>query len=223
MSVSRSALLAMVAWGLMSSEASALEQPTFVDGQRVGIELGFGAGWAVDDTAYTQTLETFGFDHWWTSKFRFSAALEGIVLPYFSVLLQTNLLDKREWNRDSGSGPDDHFNWSTWTLDVHLRAFYPPVPWFRVYVQFGVGPTFTSSRLYVRTTTGSGQTKFEEVDVGYNVAGLAGFELSSTHFGFFTQGGYFHAPSPENRLGDRHQSGGGLVLVGISFRFVRSP
>jgi opacity protein-like surface antigen len=221
MELRQSLLLAPLAWSLVISSAAALEEPTFVDGQRVSIELGFGGGWPVNDTAYTRTLETFGFEHERSGQFRFSAAVEGIVLPYFSVLLQTNLLDKREWNRDSGSGPDDHFNWSSWTLDLHVRAFYPPVPWFRVYVQFGVGPTFVSSRLYVRTSTSGDQTKYEEVDVGYNVAGLAGFELSSTHVGFFAQGGYFYAPAPKNELGDRHQSGGGLLLMGISFHFGR--
>jgi hypothetical protein len=143
------------------------------------------------------------------------------VVPYFSLLLQTKLLDKQEWNRDSGIGPDDHFNWNTWTLDLHARAFFPVTEWFRVYVQFGAGPAFTSSRLYVRTTTNRDQDMYREIHVGYNVAGLAGLELTSTHVGFFMQGGYFYAPTPKNLLGDRHQSGGGLLLVGLSAHFGR--
>ena len=208
---------AMAIGALLASASAAADDHLFVEGQRVGIEFGLGGGWGPVDTAYTRTLETFGFEEWKTSHFRFSAALEGIVLPYFSVLLQTNRLDKREWNRDSGIGDDDHFNWNTWTLDVHLRGFYPVTPWFRVYAQFGVGPTFTGTHLYVRTTSSSNQTRFREIDVGYNVAGLAGLELTSTHVGFFTQGGYFYSPSPKNRLGDEHQSGGGVLLLGISF------
>ena len=210
----------LLGWLVVPASAAA-EDKAFVDGNRIGIELGFGGGWPVRETAYTRTLETFGFEQWHTSQFRFSAAVEGIVVPYFSLLLQTNLLDKREWNRDSGVGDDDHFNWSTWTLDVHARAFYPVTDWFRVYAQLGVGPTFTGTRLYVRTTTSPSQSRFHEIDVGYNVAGLAGLEITSTHVGFFTQGGYFYAPSPRNQFGDRHQSSGGLLLVGLSFHFWR--
>ena len=211
--------LAMVTGCLSAAASAAAEDQLFVEGQRIGLELGLGGGWAPRDTAYTRTLETFGFEHWTTSQFRFSAALETIVVRYFSLLLQTNRLDKQEWNRDSGIGDDDHFNWNTWTLDVHLRAFYPVTHWFRVYAQFGVGPTFTGTRLYVRTTSSPEQTRFREVDVGYNIAGLGGLELTSRHVGFFTQGGYFYAPSPKNLLGDRHQSGGGVLLLGISFHF----
>ncbi len=207
---------------VLASRGSALaDDRPFVDGQRFGLELGIGGGWPVEGTDYTRTLETFGFERWSASPFRFSAAFEGIVVPYFSLLLQTNLLDKREWNRDSGIGPDDHFNWNTWTLDLHARAFFPVTEWFRVYVQFGVGPAFTSSRLYVRTTTNRDQDKYREIHVGYNVAGLAGLELTSTHVGFFMQGGYFYAPTPKNLLGLRHQSGGGLLLVGLSAHFGR--
>lgn len=210
-------LLALLGW---ESSARADGRP-FVDGQRFGLELAVGGGWSVDGTDYTRTLETFGFERWRASRFRFSAAFEGIVLPYFSLLLQTNLLDRQEWNRDSGRGPDDHFNWNTWTLGVHARAFLPLAESFRVYAQFGIGPAFTATRLYVRTTTSNDQTRYREVGVGYHLAGLLGFEVTSTHVGFFLQGGYFHAPSPKNRLGDRHQSGGGVLLVGLSTHFGR--
>lgn len=84
-----------------------------------------------------------------------------------------------------------------------------------------MGPTFTGTRLYVRTTTSRDQTRYKEIDVGYNVAGLGGLELTSTHIGFFVQGGYFYSPTPKNLLGDRHQSGGGLMLAGLSAHFGR--
>ena len=221
MGLRTSLVLASLLVVLASGGSALADDRPFVDGQRFGLELGIGGGWPVEGTDYTRTLETFGFERWSASRFRFSAAFEGIVVPYFSLLLQTNLLDKQEWNRDSGIGPDDHFNWNTWTLDLHARAFFPVTEWFRVYVQFGVGPAFTSTRLYVRTTTNRDQDKYREIHVGYNVAGLAGLELTSTHVGFFMQGGYFYAPTPKNLLGDRHQSGGGLLLVGLSAHFGR--
>jgi hypothetical protein len=227
---------ALLLGGLFTPGAAEADEP-FVDGQTWGLEVGFGGGWPVRNTAYTRTLETFGFGdsypfvsadvYSWrsgyrrTSRFRFSASFEKIVLPYFSVLLQTNLLDRRKWYRDSGIGPDDVFEWKSWALDAHARAFLPVGEWFRAYVQLGVGPTFTGSRLSVRTNASSEQTTYREVDVGYNVTGLGGLEVTSKHVGLFVQGGYVHAPSPTNRFGDRHQSGGGLLMAGLSAHFGR--
>lgn len=200
----------------------ALAEETFVDGQTWGIEIGLGGGWNEPDSAYTRTLETFGFvGDFGSPRFRFSAALEKILARYFSLLLQTNFLGNRHWSRDSGIGPRDAFDWNTWTLDVHARAFLPIGRSLRIYAQFGIGPTFSGTRLYVRTDLDDGQTRYKDVDVGYNVAGLGGAEVTSKHVGLFVQGGYFYAPSPKNRLGDRHQSGGGLILAGLSAHFGR--
>jgi hypothetical protein len=218
---------ALVLGGSFTPGAAEADEP-FVAGQTWSLEVGFGGGWPDESTPYTRTLETFGFENGYSccearpvSRFRFSAAVETILLPYFSVLLQTNLLERRKLYRDSGIGPDDVFTWSSWTLDVHARAFLPVREWFRAYIQFGVGPTFSGSRLYVRTTASSDQTRYREVDVGFNVAGLGGLEVTSKHFGFYVQGGYFYSPSPKNLLGDRHQSGGGLLMAGLSTHFGR--
>lgn len=219
--------VALLLGGVFVPGTAEAKEP-FVEGQTWGLEIGFGVGWVDETSAYTRTLETFGFEDTYACcwdpapRFRFSGAVEKIVLPYFSVLLQTNLLDRRKWHRDSGIGDDDVFTWSSWTLDAHARAFLPVRQWFRVYAQFGVGPTFTGSRLYVRTSADSQQTKYREVDVGYNVAGLGGAELTSKHVGFYVQGGYIYSPSPKNRFGDAHQSGGGILLFGLSAHFGRS-
>jgi len=115
--------------------------------------FGDGCGWAESNLGRIAGRKTFGFTdtYRWgeeirTPRFRFSAAVERIVLPYLSVLLQTNLLDRRKLYRDSEIGPDDELRWSSWTLDAHVRAFLPVRKWFRVYAQFGVGPTFTGTR-----------------------------------------------------------------------------
>jgi hypothetical protein len=215
--------LALLVGGVLAPGTAAAREP-FVEGQTWGLEVGLGLGWTAGSSAYTRTLETFGFENrlsledalgcCWNNgppRFRFSGAVERIVLPYFSVLLQTNLLDREKWYRDSGVGEDDVFTWSSWTLDVHARAFLPVRKWFRVYAQFGVGPTFDAE-----------QTKYREVDVGYNVAGLGGLELTLKHAGFYVQGGYIYSPSPKNRFGDAHQSGGGILLFGLSAHFGRS-
>jgi len=198
--------------------------PSFADDQTWGFEIGFGGGWA-PDTDYTGRLDAFGYSPDRGSHYRMSFAVEKILLPYFSLLLQTNLLDHQTWYRPSGLGDDDRFDWNSWSLDVHARAFLPTRNGrFRGYVQFGVGPTFTGSHLYTQTSADSGQVRHRELKVSYNVAGLLGIEgMVAKHFGFFLQGGYFFAPSLENLLGDRHQSGGGLLIAGFTGRFKRNP
>jgi hypothetical protein len=194
----------------------------FADGQSWGLEFGFGGGWTAD-TDYTRTLENFGYSRTRLSRYRMSLAVEKVLFRYFSVLLQTNLLDHQEWERSSGIGPDDTFSWSSWALDVHARAFMPtPGGRFRGYVQFGIGPTFTPSRLRTRTGPEPTQVQHKELKVSYNVISLLGGEVMMVdHVGFFFQGGYVFAPSLENLLGDRHQSGGGTFLAGLSGRFGR--
>lgn len=200
----------------------ALADEDFADGQSWGLEFGFGGGWTAD-TDYTRTLENFGYSRDRRSRYRMSFAVEKILFRYFSVLLQTGLLDHQEWERSSGIGPDDTFTWESWTLDVHARAFMPtPGGKFRGYIQFGIGPTFTPSRLRTRTGPEPTQVEYKELKVSYNVTSLLGGEvMMADHVGFFFQGGYVFAPSLENLLGDRHQSGGGIILVGLSARFGR--
>ncbi|NNE20502.1 MAG: hypothetical protein HKN10_18705 [Myxococcales bacterium] len=202
------------------SAAPAQADPSFAGGQTWGFEIGFGGGWA-PDTDYTRRLDAFGYSPSGGGHYRMSFAVEKILLPYFSLLLQTNLLDNQVWYRPSGLGDDDKFDWNTWSLDVHARAFVPTRNGrFRAYVQFGVGPAFTGSHLYTRTSADSGRVRYRELKVSYNLAGLLGIEgMVAKHFGFFVQGGYFFAPSLENLLGDRHQSGGGVVMGGVTARF----
>jgi len=207
------------AW-LLASNAQA--DGRFADGQQVGLEIGLGGGWNRDSTPYTRTLETFGFRESNTFEhFRFSAALEVVALPFLSVVFQTNSLGRQVWTRDSGIGPRDELEWKTWTLDLYLRGFYPLTKRARVYAQLGVGPAFSPTRFDVRERSPSGQARYEELQVSYNVAAFGGVEaLAGDHVGFFLQGGYVYAPTPRNELGDAHQAGGGLFVAGLSFRFV---
>lgn len=184
------------------SAAPVQADQSFADGQTWGFEIGFGGGWA-PETAYTRRLDAFGYSPDRGGHYRMSFAVEKILLPGLSLLLQTNLLDNQTWYRPSGIGPDDRFDWSSWALDVHARAFLPTCNGrFRGYVQFGVGPTITGSRLSTRTSTAETQVKHKEFKISYNVAGLLGVEgMVADHIGFYAQGGYFFAPSLENLLG----------------------
>lgn len=214
-----------IAWALLviavGGPARAGADASFAKGRTWGLEVALGAGW-VPSTPYTERLAAFGYEQDKEVHFRWSVGVEKIVLPYFSVLLQTNLLDSQQWRRPSGIGPDDEFHWATWTLDAHARAFIPiDGGKVRLYAQVGLGPTFTSSRLEARTSGSRDQTSYRDVQVRYNVTGLLGVELlMGDRVGFLLQGGYVYAPAPKNRLGDVHQ-GGGLLLAGLGIHFGR--
>lgn len=197
----------------------AAAEEEFADGQTWGFEIAFGGG-GTAETAYTRRLEAFGYTRDRHVHYRMSMAVEKILVEYFSLLLQFNLLDGQRWSRPSGIGPDDEFDWNSWTLDVHARAFLPFYDGKgRAYIQVGLGPTFTGSRLKVRTSESDIQTTHGDYEVRYNVAALAGLEgMIGAHVGFFFNGGYFFSPAPKNRLDDVHQ-GGGLVLFGLSGRW----
>ena len=201
---------------------TAVADEGFAGGQTWGLELGFGGGWA-PDTAYTRRLQTFGYKPSDGGHYRMAFAVEKVLFRYFSLLLQTNLLDNQQWERPSGIGVNDRFVWSSWALDVHARAFLPiPGGRFRGYVQFGLGPTFTPSRLYTRTAEGPDQTEYKEHKVSYNLSGLLGAEVMvAKHFGFYLQGGYVFAPTLQNLLGDQLQGGGGLLIGGLTSHFGR--
>ncbi len=213
--------LAMAAW-LHAAPAQADRE--FADGQRFGFELGFGGGFATS-SPFTRRLESFGYSREEMFSFRFDFSFEAIVLPYLSVLLRFDVLDGQTWRRPSGIGPDDEFKWQNYAVGAHLRAFLPTRRGRgRGYIQVGIGPSFNATRLGTRVTETGDPSVFRELRVSYQVAGLLGVEgLVADHVGLFVQGGYFYTPVPENRFGDRHRGGGGLLLAGLTVHFGRTP
>ncbi len=57
------ASVALVLGGVFVPGTAEAREP-FVEGQTWGLEVGFGVGWADESTAYTRTLETFGFERY---------------------------------------------------------------------------------------------------------------------------------------------------------------
>lgn len=209
----------------MVASPSALADPGFADGQPWGIELGLGWG-HTPGSPYRRTLEDFGFEKREELRFRHgfraSVAVERRLTRYLSLLLQANSLDRHEFEREAGLGEDDVFRWKTWALGVHARAWLPvDHERFRAYVQAGIGPTISVTRLRTRLNAADEeQTEFRQSQWFYHVTGLLGVEgMLGTHVGAFVNGGYAYARTPENRLGQRNRGGGGLILAGLSGRF----
>ena len=220
-------------WALLSvgalllplpSPAHADEPRQFADGQPWGIEIGLGWG-RTRSSRYTQTLEDFGWGRDSRTSFRFAFATSRVVVRYFEVLFQFNTLDDQSFQRSSGIGVDDSFKYSVLTFGLHGRTWFPiPHDRFRMYVQFGVGPGVAITRLRTRLRQDADRTEFRDTQWSYALTSLLGIEgMPSKHVGFFLNGGYVYTPVPENRFGQTHDGGGGLVIAGLSTHFGKTP
>lgn len=196
----------------------------FADGQPWGLEFGFGWG-RTRTSQYIRTLEDFGYGRDARTGFRASFALSRRVVRYFELLFQFNTLDDQSFRRSAGIGEDDTFKFSTLAFGVHGRAWFPTQnDNFRAYLQFGVGPSVAVTRLRTRLSQDAERTEFRDAQWFYSLTSLIGIEgMVSEHIGLFLNGGYVYAPVPENRFGERHNGGGGLVIVGLTARFGRTP
>ena len=196
----------------------------FAGGQPWGLE--FGLGWGrTRSSEYIQTLEDFGYTRDSRTGFRASFALSRRVARYLELLFQLNTLDQQSFERSAGIGENDTFKFSTLTFGIHGRTWFPTRnERFRAYLQFGVGPSVAVTRLRTRLEAEAKRTEFREAQWFYSLTSLLGIEgMPSKHVGLFLHGGYVYAPVPENRFGERHNSGGGLVIVGLTARFGRTP
>ncbi|MEM9728546.1 MAG: hypothetical protein AAF997_08170 [Myxococcota bacterium] len=220
-------LLVVMAVGLVSPAATSHADDGFAEGQPWGLEVGLGWGRA-PNSAYTRTLETFGFERqtaFTFDGFRVSVGVERKIVPHFSLLLQANNLDSRRYERDSGLGPDESFVWNTWAIGVHGRAWLTnQTERFRGYAQLGFGPTVSVTRFNTRLDASDTDfTQFRDSQWYFHVTGLLGIEgMLGKHIGMFLNGGYVYARAPRNQLDERNRGGGGLVLAGLSARFGRS-
>ncbi|MEM7433641.1 MAG: hypothetical protein AAF436_00720 [Myxococcota bacterium] len=195
----------------------------FAEGQPWGLEFGFGWG-RTRSSDYIRTLEDFGYTRDSRTGFRAVVAASRRVCRYFEILFQFNTLDDQNFARSAGIGVDDSFKFSTLAFGIHGRAWFPtPNDRFRAYAQLGVGSSVAITRLRTRLSQDAPRTEFRDAQWSYNITSLLGIEgMVSKHVGLFLNGGYVFAPVPKNLFGQRHQSGGGLVLVGISAHFGRT-
>ncbi|MEM8606063.1 MAG: hypothetical protein AAGF92_03110 [Myxococcota bacterium] len=196
----------------------------FAGGQPWGLEFGFGWG-RTRSSEYIRTLEDFSYQRDSRTDFRASFALSRRLVNYFELLFQFNSLDDQSFERSAGIGFDDTFKFSTLTFGIHGRTWFPtPNDRFRAYAQFGVGPSVAVTRLRTRLAANEDRTEFRDSQWFYSVTSLLGIEgMPSEHVGLFLNGGYIYAPVPENRFGQRHNGGGGLVIVGVTARFGKTP
>ena len=230
----RALLASLLALSFMpTSSAEAQAQTRKYRRHAWAIELGQGVGTSQQGD-YIRRLEQFEYQPD-EGRFsggdgrligRFSLALERTLHRNLSVTLQANSLDIAAFERvagiDNGLRTYDTFRMATWAMAASLRVG-GPLPGFKggvvPYLQAGIGPTFTHTRLKTHTGPGNTMQAFRETHFGYQVAALAGLNINiGKTFGMYLQGGYHFAPALENELGDRHNAGGGVFTIGFRTR-----
>jgi hypothetical protein len=199
------------------SDESLARESWFVE---LGGQLGFGPR-----DAYLGTLETFGYRAAAGGSFGVDVALGRQLHPNLSILTRYDVVERGFADR-SASGRNGHdFDWTTHTLMAGLRLRVPLAGrWLVGFVELDAGAALAHSSLLYRDSQGLSYSQLP--DDAYHVAfaarALAGVTINvSRHGGFYAAGGYTHAPALENELGQRHQSGGATVVVGMRMNGVK--
>ncbi|MBX3192761.1 MAG: caspase family protein [Labilithrix sp.] len=193
------------------------------------IEAGFGFMSRVEN-AFTRSLETFGYEATRgllePPRMRATLGVSRGLLPHLAVGLQLGTLSGDTYKRGVGDS-DDTFSFDTYGATMFVRASTtlagvakPRSTYLDLYGQVGGGITLGFSTL----TTGSTRTDASETssktDIGYTLGGALGLLLATGGpFAFYLQGGYDHAPTIANALGERHDAGGPSGQLGLRFRF----
>ncbi|MBS2025154.1 MAG: caspase family protein [Deltaproteobacteria bacterium] len=173
--------------------------------------------------AYTQRLQTFGFDDAAPlTAPAFTAAFGRALNPYLSLNLRLDLLSTARATRESraqdAATTYTRFNWSSFGLGVFARAGWPFLDALLTpYAQVGAGLSFSLTH-YSDPFAGADS---REAFVGYELGAMAGLEWLpfGRRFGFFSQLGVVYAPALSNLLGDRHDSGGPVLSFGLKGSF----
>jgi hypothetical protein len=187
--------------------------------QRWGIEVGFGLSKPVEDR-YRGRLKDFGFHE------RLDGATPRLELAgvrglgrHTQVGVELAMLDDRLYRREGKSeliDQNQEFRWTTGGVGGFGRLGVPLWRFF-FYGQLGAGLSLgVTTYKEVRADGGSVLATTHDTFLGYWVKGGGGVSLMPwRHLGFFVQMHEVFAPTVKNLVGDRHDSGGLNLLVGM--------
>jgi hypothetical protein len=187
--------------------------------QRWGLEVAVGVSKPVEDR-YRSRLGDFGFHE------ELSGALPRLALAgvralgrHTQVGAELSLLDDRRYRRDGKPeliDQDQRFRWTTGGLGGLARLGLPLWRFF-LYGQIGAGLSLgVTTYQEVRSDGGSVLSTTHDTFVGYWVKAGGGVSLMPwRHLGFFLQLDEVVAPTVKNLVGDRHDSGGLNLLLGM--------
>jgi hypothetical protein len=187
--------------------------------QRWGIELGLGLSKPVEDR-YRGRLQDFGFHE------RLDGAIPRLTVAGVRALgrhtqlgAELSLLDDRLYRREGTSeliDQDQHFRWTTGGLGAFGRLGVPLWRFF-LYGQLGAGLSLgVTTYKEVRAEGGAVLSTTHDSYLGYWLKGGGGVSLMPwRHVGFFLQLHEVFAPTVKNLVGDRHDSGGLNLILGM--------
>ena len=191
--------------------------------ERLSIELGLGGSDDLTDR-YVERLTDFGFQNQQLMKSpRLQGALWWRLGPYLGLLAEVTRFEDGNYGRGtldaSGGSQKQFFSWWTLGLGGGLRVSYPVLRgWFVPYVQGGGG--YGLGRSVYTSVVGGKRDDSGELHSGFYLAVAAGTALMPwRHLGAYGQISYTVAPIVSNRLGDRHDSGRGALVVGVRLAF----
>ncbi len=190
--------------------------------ERFSLELGLG-GTDIPEDRYVQRLGDFGFDS--QKVLKGSARLQGALWwrlgPYLGLVGEVTSFEHGSYARGTLDATGGHqtqkFEWWTMGLGGALRVSYPILRgWLVPYAQGGGGYGFGRS---VYTDAGKPEES-SDLHSGFYLSVAAGTALMPwRHFGAYGQLSYTVAPIVSNLLGDRHDSGGGALVIGLRSAF----
>ncbi len=191
--------------------------------ERWAIELGIGGGDPSEDR-YVERLRDFGFDkHQFLPPPKLQGAFWWRLGPYLGLVGEVTQFEDRDYARGTldtaGDKQNQYFKWWAMGLGGALRVSYPILRgWFVPYVQGGGGYGF--GRSVYTSVDGDKREDSSDLHSGFYLAVAAGTALMPwRHLGAYGQISYTVAPIVSNLLGDRHDSGGGALVVGLRTAF----
>jgi hypothetical protein len=193
------------------------------------VEGGFGFMSRVED-AFTRSLTQFGYEPTRgiieLPRARATRGVSRGLFPHLALGLQIGTLAGDTYKRGIGDS-DDEFSFNAYGASAFIRASTalagvaaPGSAHLDLYGQVGGGVTLGFATLKTGSTRTDASETSSETHWGYSIGGALGLLLATRGpFAFYLQGGYDHAPTVTNQLGETHDAGGPSGQLGLRFRF----
>jgi hypothetical protein len=175
---------------------------------------------------YVQTLQQFGYQHrgglLGLPTGRYSLGVSRLIVPHIAAVLELETLGRDTYSREIANSTDSAVL-SAYSGALYLRVFTDVIgQWLGVYAQLGGGATF--GLLDFKTQQSGVTPSTTTTYFGYVLSGTVGLSLRLPRYAtVFAQVGYERAPTVQNLIGDTHDSGGVVGLVGVRVRFGGEP
>ncbi|HEX5661075.1 MAG TPA: hypothetical protein VFX59_27980 [Polyangiales bacterium] len=183
-----------------------------------------------DEDAYGKTLRAFDYDVQSRSRVGLDLGAGWMLSRRFGLTLHYSKLEARRYEIES-VGPPKPNDGDRYVYSYHSQAvtagarFRQPIVshWVVFYAELTLGLAFTKSLLEYEVQAGTTYVpeRDDKRSRAFALRALLGFQFGfTTHFGAFLAGGWTHAPTLENAIGETHDAGGPTILTGLRLNSV---